>query len=112
MRVIARSNGTAPVLTPSGTLTVLLCGVAAGIAGALVYAALGWRLASRPVLRATVFALFLAFVTSRGLHPVARLPLLLFGPLVLVYGALVVALWPRLGGQAPRANPMTAARTG
>lgn len=96
MRVIADANGVAGVWTPSGTLTVLLCGVVAGVAGALVYAGLGWKLSARPWVRGAVFGLFLAFITARGLNPVARLPLMLFSPLVLVYGVLLTALWQRV----------------
>ena len=43
-----------------------------------------------------VFAAFLAFVTIRGLHPVAPLPLALFGPLVVIYGWVLERSWYRV----------------
>jgi hypothetical protein len=99
MRMIASSNGAAPAFTPEGTLTVLLCGAAAGAAGALVHALLDWKLSRHAWVRSALFALFLAFITARGLHPVERFPLMLFGPVVALYGMGLIILWPRVASR-------------
>ena len=107
MRIIATSNGAAPSLTVEGTLTVLLAGTASGIAGAVFYALLDWRVPRHRALRALLFAAFLGFVTARGLHPVALLPLALFSPLVALYGVLLERSWYRV--RLPSTAPSTRA---
>ena len=96
MRIIATSNGAAPFLTFEGTLTVVLAGTASGVAGAVFYALLDWRLPRHRALRAVLFAAFLGFMIARGLHPVAMLPLALFSPLVALYGVLLERNWYRV----------------
>ena len=96
MRVIAAYTDAASVVSVEGSITVLLAGAASGIAGALFSALLDWRLPHRRTARGLVFAAFLAFVTIRGLHPVAPLPLALFGPLVVIYGWVLERSWYRV----------------
>lgn len=80
-------------VTVEGTITVLLAGAAAGLAGGAIYALLDWLMPERRVARAIVFAIALALLTLRGLRPVRPLPLALFLPLVLLFGALVEGAW-------------------
>ena len=96
MRTIAAFTDAASVISVQGTITVLLAGTASGVAGAVFYALLDWRLPARRAMRALLFAAFLVFVTMRGLHPVALLPLALFGPLVAIYGVLLEHYWYRV----------------
>jgi hypothetical protein len=89
MRAIAVEGGTPGMLTPSGTLTVILAGTASGLAGAvfqLVAGAIAGRLAPRQLwVRRVLFGILLVLVTLRGLSPAQPLALALFGPLVLLY---------------------------
>jgi hypothetical protein len=76
-----------------GTITVLLAGLAAGIAGGVIYAVLARVLPTRRVLRDALFAVILVLLTLRGLNPVRPLNLLLFMPVVLVYGIALERAW-------------------
>jgi hypothetical protein len=136
MRANAIALGQSPMLNAGGTFTVVVAGAAAGAAGALLYAlsrAAATRLAGghrqeyalhaaweRP-LRLVLFAVLLAFVTSRGLSgsPGPTWP---FWLLVAAYGAALdfVLLRRSRDGRrpssrvdAPAAAPMAlAARLG
>ena len=107
MRAIAVQTGTPPTLTPSGTLTVILAGIASGLAGAVLYliaSAVARRVAPRqPWVRRALFGILLTLITLRGLHPVQPLSLALFGPLVLLYGTVIEAI--ALRRAATRAAP-------
>ena len=86
-------------VTVQGTITVLLAGTAAGLAGGAIYALLDRLLAARRLMRGLLFAIVLTLLTLRGLRPVQPLALALFLPLVLLYGALLERAWhasPRL----------------
>lgn len=76
-----------------GTITVLLAGLAAGIAGGVIYALLARVLPARRLLRDALFAVILALLTLRGLNPVRTLTLALFVPVVLVYGVAFERAW-------------------
>ena len=136
-RIAMRANGVAlgqpPMLNTGGTITVIACGAAAGVAGALFYAlsrVVAARLAGgtwaanaqgtwvRP-LRLTLFAALLAFVTARGLAGSPG-PTWYFWLLVAAYGAsLEFALVrrarnsarpPSHGAVASELTPVTPAR--
>ena len=79
-------------VTVEGTITVLLAGLAAGVAGGAIYALLD-RFVRRRVPRALLFALVLVLLTLRGLSPVQPRALALFLPLVLLYGVLLEHAW-------------------
>jgi hypothetical protein len=96
MRIIAMYTRPVPFLSFEGTLTVVLSGMASGIAGAIFYALLDWRLPRYRAMRGVLFAAFLGFVTARGLHPVELLPLALFSPLVVLYGVVLERSWHRV----------------
>jgi hypothetical protein len=112
MRLLAIASHAPPSFSPSGTMTVLLAGLASGVAGGLLYATL-CRFVTRPRwVRSALFAAALVLLTLRGLHPVQPLAFNLFMPLALAYGAIVDAAysaWYRRrvgGGVAPGAVPL------
>ena len=107
MRLVAVASHAPPRFTPSGTTTVLLAGLAAGVVGGLLYATLYHFLAHPRWGRSGLFAAALVLLTLRGLHPVQPLAVNLFMPLALAYGAVVDVLysaWYRRRGGA-RATP-------
>ena len=71
MHAIALTPGAQRSATVQGTITVLLAGLAAGVAGNAIY----------------------TLLTLRGLHPVQPLTLALFLPIVLVFGWLLERSW-------------------
>lgn len=94
MHAIALTTpGAQRAVSVEGTITVLLAGLAAGIAGGAIYAILERLLPARRAVRGILFVLALVLLTLRGLQPVRPLPLALFLPLVLLYGALVEWAW-------------------
>ena len=80
-------------VTVQGTITVLLCGLAAGTAGGAIYAVLARVLPARRLVRDGLFAVILALLTVRGLNPVRPLTLSLFMPVVLAYGVALERAW-------------------
>ena len=111
MRVIALQSGSPGILTPSGTTTVILAGVASGLGGALLHliaSATARRIApGRPWVRRALFGILLVLITLRGLHPVQPLPLALFGPLVLLYAAVIEIAATHRDGLARASRPPT-----
>ena len=89
MRLIALASHAPPAFTPRGTTTVLVAGLASGVAGGLLYATICHFLPRPRWARSVLFAGALVLLTLRGLHPVRPLPLNLFMPLALAYGAIV-----------------------
>ena len=80
-------------VTVEGTITVLLAGLAAGIAGGVIYALLARVLPARRLLRDVLFAVILELLTLRGLSPVSALALSLFMPVVALYGVALERAW-------------------
>ena len=95
MRAIAVLTNVPPDFTAQGSFAVLLSGTASGAGGGALYALLAWLLPRHRPLRGALFAAALVLLTLRGLHPVSQLPLLLFMPLTLLYGALLELVWHR-----------------
>src|SRR5215203_5118302 len=93
MHAISHTPGAQQAVSVEGTITVLLAGLAAGVAGGAIYALLARLLPTRRLLRAVLFAAVLALLTLRGLHPVLPFTLALFLPIVLVYGWLLERAW-------------------
>ena len=85
--------GAQRVVSVQGTITVLLAGTLAGIAGGAIYAVLDRVLPSHRAARAALFAIALGLLTLRGLHPLQWTPVALFAPVVLVYGLLFERSW-------------------
>ena len=102
MRAFAWLTDVAPAFSFEGTLTVLLLGLASGIAGGLLYALLDWLSPHRRWVRALLFATGLLLLKLRGLNPVTVQKLLLFAPVVLLYGAAVELMWHRGRAQQPQ----------
>jgi hypothetical protein len=95
MRVIAIRAGSPLTGTVEGTLTVLLAGAGSGALAGAMYVLLARLFPSRRVLRDATFAVLLALVMLRGLHPVAPVPLALFTPLMVLFGIAFEVAWHR-----------------
>ena len=93
MRGIVVIAGGTPGFSWGGSLTVVLLGLLSGLAGALVLVGVRFLLPARPVVRGTLFWAFLIFAAMRGLHPLDPHRLLLFMPLILLYGITLQVLW-------------------
>lgn len=107
MRGLALLAGQPARFSLGGTTTVVLLGTLCGVVGAFGFVGLQLLLRRRPLVRATLFWTFLLLVTLRGLRPVDARRLLLFVPLVLIYGATLQVLWGRVYGRRVRAAPAT-----
>lgn len=102
MRVIAHREGRVPAFSPSGTLTVLLAGTAAGIFAGIIYFLLR-RLIPQGSLRVTAFIIICGLVAWRGVHGQLLVPQLMFMALAFAY-LVVVELLARRADQ--RASDM------
>jgi len=96
MRVVARVAGSPGGFSFGGTLTVVFLGAVSGLAGALVLLALRSVVRTRPLLRGVLFWAFLILVTLRGLRPLDAQRVILFFPLVLIFGAGLQVIWCRV----------------
>ena len=96
MRGIVMMAGGTPGLSWGGTLTVILLGLLSGLAGGLVLVGVRFLLPARPVVRGLLFWAFLLFAAMRGLRPVNPQRLLLFMPLILLYGVTLQVLWSQV----------------
>jgi hypothetical protein len=93
MHAVALSSDAQHSVSVQGTISVLLAGLAAGIAGGAIYALLARVLPARRPLRDMLFAGALVLLTLRGLHPVESLTFVLFMPVVLLYGVALERAW-------------------
>jgi hypothetical protein len=84
MRVIAHWEGRVPVLTPSGTFTIVMMGALAGLAGGVIHGFLR-QFVSRASIRVTVFVLICVAFTYYALSDLLPRPRLMFVGLTLVY---------------------------
>jgi hypothetical protein len=84
MRVIAHWEGRVPVLTPSGTFTVVTMGVLAGLAGGVVHGLLR-RFVPRTPIRILVFSVVCVAFTYHAVNALLPRPRLMFVALTLVY---------------------------
>lgn len=92
MRGIAVMSGGMPGFSWGGTMTVILLGALSGLAGAVVLMGVRAMLPRRPALRGTIYWAFLILVALRGLNPVDPQRLLLFMPLIVLYGITLQVL--------------------
>ena len=92
MRGIAVMSGGMPGFSWGGTMTVILLGALSGLAGALVLVGVRALLPRRAALRGIIYWAFLSLVALRGLNPVDPQRLLLFMPLILLYGITLQVL--------------------
>ena len=93
MHAFSFTAGAQRVVSVDGTITVLVAGLGAGIAGGAIYALLDRVMPTRRTARAALFAVLLVLLTLRGLNPVQPVSLALFLPVVLLYGALFERAW-------------------
>ena len=101
MRGIAILSGGPPTFSFGGSLRVVLMGALCGLVGGLILMGLRSLLPKRWLLRTLLFYLIIVLITLRGLRPVDTQRLVLFIPLVLVYGFLVRILSRRCADCAP-----------
>jgi hypothetical protein len=96
MRGIAVLSGGMPGFSWGGTMTVVLLGALSGLAGAIVLTGVRLLLPRRAALRGTIYWAFLILAGLRGLNPVDPQRLLLFMPLILLYGITLQVLSCRM----------------
>jgi len=96
MRGIARLAGSPGGFSFGGSLTVVFLGLVSGLAGALAFLALRWLVRSHRLLRGALFWAFLVLVTLRGLRPLDVQRVVLFLPLVLIFGVALQVIWCRV----------------
>ena len=101
MHAIALTSDAQRVVSVEGTITVLLAGALAGLAGGMIYALLDRVLPQRRFARGVLFLVVLVLLTLRGLRPVTSLSLALFMPLALLYGAAFELAWYSRSHHAP-----------
>jgi hypothetical protein len=88
MRIIAHWEGRVPVLTPSGTFTVVMMGTLAGLAGGVIHGLLR-RFVPRTWLRVLIFLVVCVGITYHAVNALLPRPRLLFVVLTLVYVAVL-----------------------
>jgi len=84
MRIIAHWEGRVPVVTPSGTLTVVMMGALAGLAGGVVHGLLR-RFIPRTPIRVALFVVICVTFTYYALNTLLPRPRLTFVALTLAY---------------------------
>lgn len=99
MRFVAVGTDRPGALTVGGSLTVILYGVVAGIAGGAIYALLARFVPRRTAIRSLIFGVIIVVLTLRGVAPATALTLSLFLPLTVAYAVLLDVVWRR---SAPR----------
>ena len=92
MRGIAVMSGGTGAFSWGGTMTVVLLGALSGLVGALVLMGVRSLLPRRAALRGIIYWAFLILVALRGLNPLDPQRLLLFMPLILLYGITLQVL--------------------
>ena len=98
MRIIAHWEGRVPVLSPSGTFTVVMMGVLSGTLAGFIHGLLR-RFVHNEALRIPAFFIFCTLFTIRGVHGLLLRPKLLFIALTLVY-CIIVELTMRRNEQS------------
>lgn len=88
MRIIAHWEGRVPVLTPSGTFTVVMMGALAGLAGGIVHGLLR-RFVPQTAIRILLFVVVCVAITWHAVNALLPRPRLMFVALTLVYVALL-----------------------
>jgi len=84
MRIIAHWEGRSPVLTPSGTFTVVMMGTVAGTIGGMIHALL-LRFVRSALLRLALFGVFAVLFTLYAVRELLIRPRLLFVAIMIVY---------------------------
>lgn len=89
MRVIAQETTGVTGFSLGGSLTVVFLGAVSGAVAALILLGARALLRRRPPATTLVFWLLLLAITLRGLRPLDELRVVLFLPLVAVFGVLL-----------------------
>ena len=89
MRLVAEATTGAGGFSLGGTLTVVFLGLVSGAAGGWILLAARTLLRRWPPAPSLAFWLLLLAITLRGLRPLDNLRLILFLPLVAVFGGLL-----------------------
>jgi hypothetical protein len=92
MHVIARSTTGTGSFTLGGTMTVVLLGAISGVIGALFLVGARRFFAQWSPTPTVVYWALLILVTLRGINPVEPLKVLVFFPIVIMFG-LALQLW-------------------
>lgn len=92
MRGTAVLSGAPPGFSVSGSLTVVLMGAVAGLAGAVILMVIRFFLPGRWLIQTLSFYGALVLIMLRGIRPLDSQRLFLFLPLVLIYGFLLRVL--------------------
>ena len=88
MRIIAHWEGRVPVMTPSGTFTVVMMGALAGLAGGVVHGVIR-QFISRTPIRVLLFVGICVAFTYYAVNALLPRPRLLFVALTLAYAVVV-----------------------
>ncbi|HEX6627570.1 MAG TPA: hypothetical protein VF105_06425 [Gemmatimonadaceae bacterium] len=105
MRVIAhREHRPEMVFTVPGTLTVLIAGTVAGLAGGLIYYLLR-RFVRSGAIRTVLFLIACGLLAWRGVHGLLLAPQLMFMGLALVFIVIIDAM----GRRSPVVTTQTSA---
>lgn len=107
MRVIAHWEGRTPVLSPSGTFTVVTMGTLAGALGGIVHALIR-RFVRNELMRLALFGILSVLFTLRVVNHLLVRPQLLFVAIMIVYVIVLEAVTHRL---AVREIPAPSATT-
>jgi hypothetical protein len=95
MRIIGQMQGQPPGFSFGGSMTVVFLGAMAGLAGGFLLW-LGRRVfPSLPIARGLLFWIGMSLLTLRVLNPVDAQRLIVFGPVLLLYGATLYPVWCR-----------------
>ncbi len=89
MRGIAVLSGAPPSFTVGGSLRVVLMGALSGLGGAWILKVLRSFLPKRWLIQTILFYAIIVLIMLRGLKPVDSQRLVLFLPVVLLYGFIV-----------------------
>lgn len=96
MRLIGMLQGLPPGFSFGGSMTVVFLGAVSGTAGGLILALAGKLFPTSRMARGALYWGALLFLTLRGLRPIDELRLLVFVPLVALFGAVLLLVWCRV----------------
>ncbi len=102
MRIIGTLQGLPPGFSWGGTMTVVFLGAVSGAAGGIVLALSRKLFPTSRVARGALYWGALLLLTLNGLKPIDQLRLLVFFPVVALFGSALLIAWCR--AYLPRAS--------